>query len=84
MKLNRLNSVSIANTFASILPQDSLNEFMKCLAPLASNLEKNIIDNKLNDIDDTLKDNSSTAFGITAFRTTCLQLVKVQKRGEKD
>ena len=55
MKLNRLNSVSIANTFASILPQDSLNEFMKCLAPLASNLEKNIIDNKLNDIDDTLK-----------------------------
>ena len=55
MKLNRLNSVSIANTFASILPPDSLNEFMKCLAPLASNLEKNIIDNKLNDIDDTLK-----------------------------
>ena len=55
MKLNRLNSVSIANTFASILPQDSLDEFLKCLAPLASNLEKNIIDNKLNDIDDTLK-----------------------------
>ena len=55
MKLNRLNSVSITNTFASILPQDSLNEFMKCLVPLASNLEKNIIDNKLNDIDDTLK-----------------------------
>tara|TARA_B100000683_G_scaffold270584_1_gene309754 strand:- start:401 stop:1840 length:1440 start_codon:yes stop_codon:yes gene_type:complete len=55
MKLNRLNSVSIANTFASILPQDSLNEFMKCLAPLASNLEKNIIDNKVNEIDDTLK-----------------------------
>ena len=55
MKLNRLNSVSIANTFASDLHQDSLNEFMKCLAPLASNLEKNIIDNKLDDIDDTLK-----------------------------
>ena len=55
MKLNRLNSVSIANTFASILPQDSLDEFLRCLAPLASNLEKNIIDNKLNDIDDTLK-----------------------------
>ena len=55
MKLNRLNSVSIANTFASILPQDSLDVFLKCLAPLASNLEKNIIDNKLNDIDDTLK-----------------------------
>ena len=55
MKLNRLNSVSIANTFASDIHQDSLNEFMKCLAPLASNLEKNIIDNKLDDIDDTLK-----------------------------
>ena len=55
MKLNRLNSVFIANTFASDLHQDSLNEFMKCLAPLASNLEKNIIDNKLDDIDDTLK-----------------------------
>ena len=55
MKLNRLNSVSIANTFASDLHQDSLNEFMKCLAPLASNLEKNIIDNKLDDIDDMLK-----------------------------
>ena len=55
MKLNRLNSVSIANTFASDIHQDSLNEFMECLAPLASNLEKNIIDNKLDDIDDTLK-----------------------------
>ncbi len=55
MKLNRLNSVSIANTFASILPHDSLDEYLKCLAPLASNLEKNIIDNKINDIDDTLK-----------------------------
>ncbi len=55
MKLNRLNSVSIANTFASTLSHDSLNEFMKCIAPLASHLEKNIIDNKLNDINDTLK-----------------------------
>ena len=55
MKLNRLNAVSIMNTFAHDLPSDSLNEFMKCLVPLASNLEKNIIDNKLEEIDDTLK-----------------------------
>ena len=35
-KLNRLTSVSIANTFTSVLPQDALNESHEMLKFLAS------------------------------------------------
>ncbi len=55
IKIDRLNSVNINNTFASRMPEDSLKDFMQCLTPISSTLELNIIDNKVDDINDTLK-----------------------------
>jgi GWxTD domain-containing protein len=55
IKIDRLNSVNISNTFASRMPDDSLKDFLQCLTPISSTLELNIIDNKIDAIDDTLK-----------------------------
>ena len=55
IKIDRLNSVNISNTFAIRMPEDSLKDFMQCLTPISSTLELNIIDNKIDDINDTLK-----------------------------
>lgn len=55
IKIDRLNSVNINNTFASRMNEDSLKDFMQCLTPISSTLELNIIDNKIDAIDDTLK-----------------------------
>jgi GWxTD domain-containing protein len=55
IKIDRLNSVNINNTFASRMNKDSLKDFMQCLTPISSTLELNIIDNKIDAIDDTLK-----------------------------
>lgn len=55
IQINRLNAVQINNTFAAYLNQDSLLEFIQCLSPISSNLERNIIDKKIENINDTLK-----------------------------
>ncbi len=55
MKIDRLNAVHINNTFAAYINQDSLLYFLECLSPIATNLERNIIDNKVNQLSDTLK-----------------------------
>ena len=55
MSLDRLNAVQINQTFASNISSDSINEFINCLSPIATRMEKNIIDKKSNDINDTLK-----------------------------
>jgi GWxTD domain-containing protein len=55
MDIDRLNSVTIANTFSSELDKDSLTEFINCLSPIASPFELNIINRKLKQMDDTLK-----------------------------
>ncbi|MBM78747.1 MAG: hypothetical protein CL846_09720 [Crocinitomicaceae bacterium] len=55
IKIDRLNSVNIKNTFADRMNSDSLKDFMECLTPISSTLELNIIDNKIEDINDTLK-----------------------------
>ena len=53
MRLDRLNAVQINQTFASKISSDSINEFINCLSPIATRMEKNIIDKKSNDINDT-------------------------------
>ncbi len=55
MKIDRLNAVHINNTFVSYIDQDSLSDFLECLSPIATNLERNIIDNKIDQLSDTLK-----------------------------
>ena len=55
MDIDRLNSVTISNTFSSELHKDSLTEFINCLSPIASPFELNIINRKLKQMDDTLK-----------------------------
>ena len=55
IQLDRLNAVQINNTFAAFVFQDSLLEFLQCLSPIATNLERNIIDKKAIDLNDTLK-----------------------------
>jgi len=55
MKIDRLNAVQVNNTFAAYLNKDSLTDFLECLSPLATNLERNIIDKKILNMNDTLK-----------------------------
>lgn len=55
MKIDRLNAVHINNTFAAYINKDSLSYFLECLSPVATNLERNIIDNKIDQLSDTLK-----------------------------
>jgi GWxTD domain-containing protein len=55
MQIDRLNAVQVENTFVAYLSSDSLAEFMQCLSPIATHLERNIIDKKLDNISDTLK-----------------------------
>ena len=55
IRIDKLNAVEINNTFASYLHQDSLMDFISCLSPIASNLERSIIDKKAENINDTLK-----------------------------
>ena len=55
IRIDRLNAVEISNTFASYLPEDSIMDFISCLSPIATNLERGIIDKKAENINDTLK-----------------------------
>lgn len=55
LAMDQLNAVNFSNTFCSKLPSDSLDEFIQCLAPIASPFELNIIDRKAKSMDDTAK-----------------------------
>lgn len=55
MKVDRLNAVQINNTFAAFVYKDSLVDFLHCLSPIATHLERNIIDKKVITLNDTLK-----------------------------
>ena len=55
MRLDRLNSVQIKHTFVSNVSSDSISEFIKCLSPISTRMESNIIDKKSEKINDTLK-----------------------------
>ena len=53
--LDYLNAVEISNNFTKNLPKDSLDEFINCLAPIASPNELMIIDRKLEKMSDSTK-----------------------------
>ena len=55
MRLDRLNAVQIKHTFVSNVSSDSISEFIKCLSPISTRMESNIIDKKSEKINDTLK-----------------------------
>ena len=50
-----LKDVNLAGQFTDRINLDSINEFIFCLRPLSTMIEKKIVDNQLKDMSDTLK-----------------------------
>jgi len=55
VQLKNLNQQKYINTFADEVPLDSLNEFILCLAPIASDLERSTINNQLSTLNEKMK-----------------------------
>ncbi len=55
VQIKDLNKQEYINTFADNLPKDSLNYYIKTLSPIASELERNTIQNQLDDLTEQMK-----------------------------
>lgn len=55
LNLNDLASINIENTFASSIPKDSIDEYIRCLRPLFSRADQVFADNQLKSSDFKLK-----------------------------
>ena len=65
MRLDRLNAVQINQTFVSKIPSDSINEFINCLSPIASRMEKILLTKSPMILMTLSKDSFCIVFGIT-------------------
>ncbi len=55
VQIKDLNTQSYNNTFVDAIPIDSLTECIKCLLPIASELERSTIENQVNKLTDNMK-----------------------------
>lgn len=55
VQIKDLNQQNFINTFADAIPKDSLTEYIKCLAPIASDLERSTINNQVEELTEKMK-----------------------------
>ncbi|MCT4580219.1 MAG: GWxTD domain-containing protein [Flavobacteriales bacterium] len=55
VQIKDLNKQEYINTFVDNIPKDSLNDYIKCLSPIASELERNTINNQLEELSENMK-----------------------------
>lgn len=55
VQIKDLNKQNFVNTFANEIPADSLTAYIKCLSPIASDLERSTINNQVEELTEKMK-----------------------------
>lgn len=55
VQIKDLNKQNFVNTFANEIPADSLTTYIKCLSPIASDLERSTINNQVEELTEKMK-----------------------------